>query len=185
MKFVKKFEAWDDEKSKSLLNVLKDFSGQMDRLKLLVKHDTRVKTPKEIYEDYFLEFKEVEGFHIIINKDVVVGPVRVSLYNMIDINIIENEFYRFVNKFKSVQMRLENDFSFDCLFNIKLNGKPQADLNTKTHKNDDYKFKGLGDRKFGYDGKGNCYNTDNSSSYSGSLKFPDNKVSMIVDFYII
>jgi hypothetical protein len=54
MRYIKTFEENNDE----LLNNLKDLSGKMSQLNTLVKQHRRQFTPKELLEDYFLEFKE-------------------------------------------------------------------------------------------------------------------------------
>ena len=180
MKYIKTYEDHED-----LLNSLKKLSDQMSRLKILTKMYIRHKTPKEIYEDFFLEFKESEGFKIEIHgrSNNGIGPISVDLYNMIDKDIIESEFYRYVDKLKSIKSRLENYMNFDCHFTISLNGKEQNVQVGYDRRNDEFKFSGLGDKKSGYDGNGQYYT--NINGIAGSKNFPDDKVSMIIKFYII
>ncbi len=180
MKYIKTYEDHED-----LLNSLKSLSGQMSRLKTLMKMDVRHRTPKEIYEDFFLEFKESEGFKVEIHgrTNNGIGPITVDLYNMIDEDIIESEFYRYVDKLKSVKSRLVNHMNFDCHFTIQLNGKEQNVQVGYDRRNDEFKFSGLGDKKRGYDGNGQYYTNDNG--IAGSKNFPDDKVSVIIKFYII
>jgi hypothetical protein len=180
MKYLKKFE------DRELIDSLRDLQNQMSRLKTLVKMDYRDKTPKDIYEDYFLEFKDSEGFKVDIRKNnYAVGPVNIYLYNMIDKKTVESEFYRYVNKLKSIKERLEYK-AFTCHFTIKLDGKIQNVQTGYDRRDDDFIFSGLGDHKFGYDGKGNHYN-NNQSNYRNTTDkdFPEDKVSIIVDFKII
>lgn len=177
MKYLKTYET-----HKELLKSLKSLSGEMNRLKTLVNMERRRITPNEIFEDYFLEFKELEKFRVnIYNNTNGIGPIHFELYNMIDKDIIESEFYRFLRKLQSIQQRLEYQ-KFECLFKIGLNGRSQADLDPIKHKNDDYKFKGLGSSKWGYDSKNYYSDTD---AVGHSLPFPEDKVSVRIDFYII
>lgn len=183
MKYLKTFEDHDD-----LLASLKGLSDQLNRLKILTKLDYRQKMPQEIIDDYFLEFEESEGFKIFKYRNREgIGPIHIQLCNIIDKENVESELYRYVNKLKSIQKRIEN-LSFDCHFQILLNGKSQADLNPKTNRNDDYKFKGLGDNSNGYDGKG-VYHKDKLSGYElndkGYTQSMPNEVAIKIDFYII
>ena len=41
-------------------------------------------------------------------------------------------------------------YCHSCHFMFTIGGKNQSNLNKKTHKNDDYEFKGIGDNKNGY-----------------------------------
>ena len=180
MKYIKTYEDHED-----LLKSLKMLSDQMSRLKILTKMDIRHKTPKEIYEDFFLEFKESEKFYFQLHgrTNAGVGPINIDLYKMVDESIIESEFYRYVNKLKSIKSRLENYMNFDCHFTISLNGKEQNVQVGYDRRNDEFKFSGLGDKKRGYDGDGQYYTND--SGMAGSKNFPDGKVSVIIKFYII
>lgn len=179
MKYIKTYEDHKDT-----LNSLKELSDQLDRLKTLLKMNVRHQTPKEIYEDFFLEFKESEGFKEYIHgRSNSVGPINVDLYNMIDEDIIESEFYRYVNKLKSIKSRLSEYGNFDCHFTISLNGKIQNIQVGSDRRNDEFKFSGLGDKKSGYDGSGQYYTDD--GSFAGSKDFPDGKVAVIIKFYII
>lgn len=180
MRYLKQFE------DKELLNDLKNLSYQLGRLKTFAKMDYRNKMPKENFEDYFLEFKDSEDFYIDIHKaSSGIGPVEIMMYKMSDLDTIESEFYRYVNKLESVKKRLESQ-SFDCHFTIKLNGKDQSKYNEKEYKNNIYEYQGLGDRKWGFDNKKNKY-TEIGSSYRGTddKDFPNDKVSVIIRFMII
>lgn len=176
MKYVKTFEDHKD-----LLDSFKKLADAMSKFKYAAKSEVRAKTPKEIYEDYFLEFKEIEKFKIDVRPNGHFGPSTITLYNMINLDTVESEFNRYLNMLKSIQLRLEEKFGFECLFTIKLNGENQADLDTVRHKNDDYKFKGLGKSKWGYDLTGHYSNT----SFVGAIPFPEDKVSIIIEFLII
>ena len=180
MKYLKTYESQEE-----LKNSLKSLSDSMSRLKTLVKVERRIKNPSEIYEDYFLEFKDFENFRLdIYRNNNGIGPIHFKLSNMIDKDIIESEFNRYLSKLKSIQSRLEYA-KYDCLFSIKLNGRSQSDLDPIRHKNDDYKFKGLGDSYFGYDKKFVYSNSRSQYRNTTDLEFPDDKVSFIIDFYII
>lgn len=180
MKYIKTYEDHED-----LLKSLKMLSGQMDKLKTLVKMDVRHQTPREIYEDFFLEFKESEKFKVDIHgsSNSGVGPMYIDLYNMIDESIIESEFYRYVDKLKSIKSRLLEYNDFNCHFTILLNGKIQNVQIGYDRRNDEYKFSGIGDKKWGYDGKNQLYT--NHNGISGSKDFPDDKVSVIIKFILI
>jgi len=180
MKYIKKFE------SEELKNSLQQLSYKMGRFKSLVKKDIREKTPKEIYEDYFLEFKEVEKFYIEI-KNRNYGLCEIDLYNIIDKSTVENEFYRYSNKLKSIKERLEHSFGFTCHYTIKLNGKVQAIQRGYNRQDDEYKFLGIGDKGWGYDGNRNHYNSTTSGWASNSTDkiLPEDKVSIIIAFIIV
>lgn len=180
MKYLKRFE------NKELINNLKGLSNQLGRLKTLAKLDYRQKTPSDVYEDYFLEFKDSEEFKVDISRSGgYIGPIDIHMYKMLDLSTIESEFYRYVNKLESIKKRLEQK-SFDCHFTIKLNGKDQSKYNEREYKNNIYEYQGLGDRKWGYDSKGNKY-TEVGSSYRGTSDkdFPKDKVAIIIRFMII
>jgi hypothetical protein len=182
MKYLKKFESFDELKDQ-----LAKLSDTMKSFKTLAKLNYRRNTPLEIIEDYFLEFKEIEKFHIYYH-DVKegYGPIVIYLENILDEENIESEFYRYVNKLQSIKKRIEEKL-FDCHFSIKLNGKHQSDLNPKTNKNDDYKFKGLGDKRSGHDSKG-IYHTDTPPGWITNRPWfimEPNKVAIKIEFYII
>mgnify|MGYP000929694915 FL=1 len=181
MKYIKNFESYDED----MINSLKQLSYQMSRFKTLLKMDIRHKTPKEIYEDYFLEFRESENFRVKISgNNHRVGPITIYLDNMLDKNTIESEFYRYVEKLKSIKKRLVNDFNFNCHFTIKLNGKIQVKQHGFDRQNDEYPFLGIGDDKYGYDSK--FYYTNDKNIIGSNLKdFPNDKVAIRIIFYII
>ncbi len=183
MKHLKKFESY-----KELKDELGKLSDVMGRLKTMVKLDYRRKFPLELIEDYFLEFKEIEKFYIWYH-DVKegFGPIVIYLENILDEENIESELNRYVNKLKSIKERIEKKEFFDCHFSIKLNGKVQSDLNPKTNRNDDYKFKGLGDKRWGHDGKG-IYHTDTPPGWITNrpwVMMVPNQVAIKIEFYII
>jgi predicted kinase len=160
---------------------LQELGHQMGRLKSALKHHIRSTTPKELFEDHFLEFDELEGFTVnYYNQNNML--IHFVLNNMLDKDSIESELDRYTKKLKMVKARIEDEFATDCHFAIYLNGKLQAELNPKTHKTDDYKFTGIGDRKWGNDKK---HTYSNGIPVSGNLPFPDDKVAMKIDFYII
>ena len=177
MKYLKSFESTDHD----TLKYLKTIHGQLDTLKTLMSIHHRKSTPSDIYEDYFLEFKEIEKFKIRIGGTTDFGAVQIDMWNMIDLSTVESELDRYTKKLKSIKARLDEK-GFNCHFRIQLNGTSQSNLNTKTHRNDDYKFKGVGDKKWGYDGKDNIYSDNPSTNY---LPFPDDKVSIIIKFLIV
>lgn len=182
MKFLK---SQSKSKEDDLKNSLQQLSHQMGRLKSLVKKEIREKTPQEIYEDYFLEFKEIEKFYIEIHNKPY-GLCEINLYNIIDKDTVESEFYRYANKLKSIKSRLEYSFGFQCHYTIKLNGKVQAIQHGYNRQDDEYKFLGLGVSMFGCDGKRNYYNSKPSSIVNSNDKvLPDDKVSIIIAFIII
>lgn len=138
MKYIiplKKFES-DNE----LLKSLKSLSSSFGRLKMNI-------TPSDFFEDYFLEFKETEGFNIKITKSYIIS---IELNKLINLDIVEGEFNRILNKLNSIKDRIEKIEGYSCHFMFTIGGKNQSNLNKKTHKNDDYEFKGIGDNKNGY-----------------------------------
>ena len=179
-------EDWKNSKSHWDMNESQDqeLLDLMKRLQHNMKGLIRGGTPDEVYEDYFLELKESENFRVRINKGN--GFVtHVEINGMIDVDKAESEFNRILNKMKMIKERLHNRFDFDCHFMIWLNGQPQQDLNDKTHRNDDYKFKGVGSKKRGYD-KDFYYTDGEISQWDRSYKpFPDDKVAIDIKFMIV
>jgi predicted ABC-type ATPase len=174
---VDKYIPMNESQDQELLNSIRRFKNNIKSL-------IRVGTPDEIYEDYFLELKECENFRVTIDKGK--GFVTyVEISGMIDANKVESEFNRILNKMKTIKERLHNQFNFDCHFMIWLNGKPQQDLNVKTYRNDDYKFKGVGSKKRGCDR--NFYYTDSKINHLDgySKPFPDDKVAIDIKFMIV
>jgi predicted kinase len=160
-------------------NNLQKLGSHMSRLKSALKYHIKATTPKEVYEDHFLEFDELEGFTVnYYNQSNFV--IHFRLNNMIDLDKIESELQRYTRKLQSIKARVEEEFASDCHFAIYLNGKLQAELNPKTHKTDDYKFMGIGEEKWGRDKK----NSYSENPNMGDLPFPEDKVSMRIDFYI-
>ena len=172
-KYVPMSESHDEE----LKDLLKNLNHKM-------KGFIRVGTPDEIYEDYFLELKESENFRVRIDKGN--GFVtNIEIEGMIDSDKVESEFNRILNKMKMIKERLHNQFNFDCHFMIRLNGQSQQDLNDKTHRNDDYKFKGVGTNKRGYD-KDFYYTDGEIGQWDRNYKpFPDDKVAVSIRFMIV
>ena len=182
-KYIESYDYDDNDYDFDLDEVsdnLQKLSDHMSRLKSALKYHIRSTTPKDVYEDYFLEFDELEGFKVnYYNQSNFL--IYFTLQNMIDVNNIKSELHRYINKLQSIKLRIEEAFTSDCHFAIYLNGKLQAELNPKTHKTDDYKFMGIGDQKWGRD-KENSYSENQSG---GALPFPVDKVAMKIDFYIV
>lgn len=153
-------ESWDDIKSK------------VDTLKTLVSIHHRRSTPTENYEDCFLLLKETEGFFMQFERPEY-GYVKVSMYKLVNDDDVEEEFSKYLSELNSIKYRLIKRM-FKCHFSIELNGKSQADLNPNTHKTDDFKFKGVGDKYRGYDGEGIYHNTP-----------IENKVFVKISFFIV
>jgi hypothetical protein len=177
MRYIKTFEENNDE----LLNNLKDLSGKMSQLNTLVKQHRRQFTPKELLEDYFLEFKESEKYHIDINQQFYL--IAVSMDNALDKNRIEEEFNRILNKLTSIKDRIEKIESYQCHFEINLGGVKQSNHNSKTMRNDDYQYKGFGDRKYGW--IDNKYFSINTDRWQDIDKYPDDKVPISIRFFIV
>ena len=174
---VDKYIPMNESQDQELLDLMKRLQHNMKGL-------IRGGTPDEVYEDYFLELKESENFRVRINKGN--GFVtHVEINGMIDVDKAESEFNRILNKMKMIRERLHNQFDFDCHFMIWLNGQSQQDLNERTHRNDDYKFKGVGSKKRGYD-KDFYYTDGEISQWDRSYKpFPDGKVAIDIKFMIV
>jgi len=172
MRYIKTFEENNDE----LLNSLKDLSGKMSHLNTLVKQHRRQFTPQELLEDYFLEFKESEKYHININQQFYL--ITVSMDNALDKNRIEEEFNRILNKLISVKSRIEGIDGYQCQFDINLGGVKQSNYNPKTMRNDDYQYKGFGNNKYGW--------VDNKYFSSQDInKYPDDKVPISIRFFMV
>lgn len=144
----------------------------------------RVGTPDEIYEDYFLELRESENFRVSINKGH--GFVtNIDINGMIDKDIVESEFNRILNKMKMIKSRLEKQFGFDCHFMIWINGQAQQELNSETHRNDDYKFKGIGNKMIGWD-KDYFYTKDEIRPHDRNYRpYPEDKAAINIKFMIV
>jgi hypothetical protein len=171
MKYLKKFNESED-----LIKNIKELGGKVRQLRHAVESHRREFTKKEILEDYFLEFKESEMFYIDIEQQFWL--ITVKLYNSLDKDRIEEEYNRILNKLISVKDRFEKIEGFQCHFDIKLGGLSQGNLNQKTNKNDDYKYKGFGDKKFGYLGNKWIH-------YDDTNNWPDDKVPISIDFFIV
>ena len=170
MKYLKRFN-----ESEELLNNMRTLGNQVGRLKSILSQHLKAVTPTELYEDYFLEFKEVENFvvHIYNQSNIL---IHVRLTNMLDKDNIESETVRYIQKMKGVVARLERKFGAKCHFAMFLNGKLQAEQKSSNRKDDDLKFTGVGTEFFG---------TDKNGSYGAySEPFPKDKVSMKIDFYL-
>ena len=170
MRYIKTFN-----ESKDLLNNLKDLSDKMNQLKHLVQSHRREFTPQELLEDYFLEFKESEMYHTSINQQFYL--ITVSMDNALDKNRIEEEFNRILNKLISVKSRIEGIDGYQCQFDINLGGVKQSNYNPKTMRNDDYQYKGFGDRKYGW--------IDNKYYSSDKGEYPNNKVPISIRFFMV
>lgn len=174
---VDKYVPMNESQDQELLDLMKRLQHNMRGL-------IRTGTPDEVYEDYFLELKESENFRVTINKGK--GFVtHIEMNGMLDKDNIEAEFNRILNKMKMIKERLEHQFNFNCHFMIWINGQSQQDLNTQTHKNDDYKFKGIGPNKRGWD-KDYFYTTDEIRPYDRNYRpYPEDKASIEIKFMIV
>lgn len=179
MRYIKTYESHEE-----LRDNLAKLKSQVSTLKTLLKMNIRQKTPSEIYEDFFLEFKESEKFHVRIDRNNHgVGPITINLWNMVDVDMVESELPRYVKKLDSIKERLIESGGFDCHFTIKLNGKVQNVQTGYDRKKDKFEFQGIGDRNHGYDSDGN-YRT-NDRTFIGSKEFPEGKVSVHIAFLVI
>ena len=75
MRYIKTFN-----ESKELLNSLKDLSDKMNQLKHLAQSHRREFTTQELLEDYFLEFKESERYHINIEQKFYLITILMESY---------------------------------------------------------------------------------------------------------
>jgi hypothetical protein len=142
MKHLRKF----NESYEELASELKKLSDKMGSLK---KSMYKRFTPKEIYEDYFLEFIEEEGFTfhayptdflvtIQLNKKIPITPE-------LDTEYMKSKTEKWIGRMKSTVKRLESKFDGSiCHFQILLNGKIQAEQRGSNRKEDDFKFTGIG-----------------------------------------
>lgn len=173
---IKNFNSFINENYDDMLDNLKKISSGLSMMKRSI-------TPDEIIEDFFLEFKEVEGYKVTIGGQNL-GDIKNGLYalvsmsNIIDKENIESEFNRIVKKLQSAKSRLTILYNFNCHFKISIGGKNQSFLNKETHQNDIYEFQGVGDSKYGQDGKGNYYCPTGEP-------LPNDKTTIDIEFYII
>jgi hypothetical protein len=171
MRYIKTFN-----ESKELLNSLKDLSDKMNQLKHLAQSHRREFTPQELLEDYFLEFKESERYHINIEQKFYL--ITILMDNAIDKNRAEEEFNRVLNKLVSIKNRIEQIEKYQCHFEINLGGVKQSNHNPKTMKNDDYQYKGFGDNRYGW--------IDNKYfSWQDKDSYPDDKVPISIRFFMV
>lgn len=173
----------ESKTDRELLDLMKQLSDQTKRLKSLVKADFRDKFSIESYEDYFLEFKELEKFLVRIHKGGQIGLTTIDMWGLIDEDKIESEFYRLLNKSKSIKTRLTKLYNFECHFDIKLNGKSQSKPNPDpklqyNRQENVYEFCGLGTSLYGYDNKGIFLG-------NGGIPFPSGKVAMKIEFFLV
>ena len=174
---VDKYVPMNESNDEELRDLLKNLHHKM-------KGFIRTGTPDEVYEDYFLELKESENFRVGINKGNGFAT-DVTIEGMIDSDKVESEFNRILNKMKMIKSRLENQYDFDCHFMIYIGGQSQQDLNPETHKNDLYSFKGVGNKKSGYD-KDFYYTDCEIGQLDRNYKpFPEDKVSISIKFMIV
>lgn len=173
MRYIKTFEENNDE----LLNNLKDLSGKMSQLNSLVKQHRRQFTPKELLEDYFLETKETDQYHIDINQEFYL--ITITMENSIPKINAEQEFNKMLNRMKSIKSRIEQIDKYECHFDIQLNYTKQSKHNPKTMKNDDYQYMGFGDNqpKSGYiNGKYYSWTDDN---------YPNDMIPISIRFFMV
>jgi len=63
---------------------------------------------------------------------------------LVDGRHVEEEFPDMIRKFKQAEDRFLTEYDH-CNFIVDFKGVGQQDLNPKTHKRDDYKYKGFGE----------------------------------------
>ena len=196
LKIFEDFEDFDDNEDEffdniesdvdmeELKNSLSKLSDTFSRARKDLHNYKRKMTPTEIYEDYFLDFKESDGFRIRINRPgetsdfSMIVPIKISLEKIMpkkDIN--EALFNKLLTKLKTAKNRFESQ-NYTCHFTIVFGGTHQCDWNPKTYKNDDYKYKGVGDLDKGYDSEGKFY-----SSYDTHM--PEGFAPIECQFWIV
>ena len=118
----------DDEKYKQSI---KDLKNSLSRLKSFLKSSIRNELPKDVYQDYFLEFTENEKFwtpkEFVRHSNGIVTDIH--FYKLIDANDAEKLLEKYVGDLKSIKSKLEHFYNFNCHFVIKYNSKIQAILN--------------------------------------------------------
>ena len=124
------------------------YSNFINRKTKLIPSEEDIKSGKkandigEIGKDYFYDLLD-DGY-----KHRISG---VDYYTTIDFNKIvlksegEKEFNKILAYLYDIKHKLVQIEGFNCHFMIWFNNKPQQELNSETHKNDKYSFKGVGD----------------------------------------
>lgn len=142
LNYKKFLESSDYDDLERLLKELSDKT--MSFKKSLIKNIT----PKDIYEDYFLDFSENEGFKLnIYNQSNILIRVELSkkLINPSNIEPLTNKYLR---KSSLIVKRLESEFPDSKIhFEILLNDKSQSIQNGFDRKNDILHYTGIGDYK--------------------------------------
>lgn len=152
--YLKKFESIGD-----LYDKLKSFSGkgdeeidtQLRKLKSLAALDNlnRLSNGRSISEDfeyYFFDMIDYGWKYSIYGF----GYMRdISFRKKLKVENAENEFNYIVSTMSEIRDRLSFN-GYTSQFSINFGGIGQQDNNTETHRNDDYKFKGVGVSTDGY-----------------------------------
>lgn len=139
LRYGKFMEGYDRE----ILKMIRDLADKTTSLK---KSIIKSLTPKEIYEDYFLDFIENEGFTHYINNTYNI-LMTISLNKKIHRpKNIKSETEKYLRKSSMIIKRLESKFPDSrCHFEMKLNGKVQAIQRGHDRKDDILTFTGVGD----------------------------------------
>lgn len=154
MKYLKTFESIGD-----LYDKLKSFGGQGDesmdtylrQLKAFASIDNLKKLShgndiSKDFEDYFYDMLDYGWKYYITGGDFV---KEIVLQKKLKTEDAENEFNYIVDRMSEIRDRLSDD-KFRSQFSINFGGLGQQDINPETHRNDDYKFKGVGNTENGY-----------------------------------
>lgn len=169
MKYIIESDKFTDEQAQDLLKVLKELSDQMHQLRMYGERQRRASTLKkdkpsklvDEYEEYFYSMMD-DGWDYFTSGVEFVS--HVYLKKPIMINGVEKEFDHIVREMTEIKNRFIDD-GFNCHFLIFFDGSPQQELNMTTHKTDDYKFKGIGNKKW----------LESNESLFPSSKFPRNE----------
>lgn len=152
-----------DGDAQELLKAFKNLSDTMDRAKHRVQTytqyqkrlDTCVRDEKgnipgktinklaDKYEEYFYSMMD-DGWRYY--RDNAQFYSKIQLDRPVKYEDAEKELSHIVNEMSEIKSRFIAD-GFNCHFLISYDGKGQQELNELTHRSDNYKFNGVGDRK--------------------------------------
>lgn len=157
MNYLKRFsEAMSDEDAENLKNLLQSLSHSMSRLKSYAQFQNRksaMNEPNErgvIPNSNKLKDEYEEMFYTMIDDGWIYFREGLDFYSKIYLkkpirrDKAEEEFDNILKEMMGIKNRFD-DRGFNCHFMIYFDGQGQQELNPQTHKNDIYKFKGVGE----------------------------------------
>lgn len=142
------------ENKEDLLKALSELNSEFRRLKSYSTFLNRERVIKrtnvfpgtafsEEFVDYFLDMRD-DDWDIRIRVGNANFYIEINMVKPIRKTEAEKEFDNIVDRMIEIRDRLSEEH-FNSHFLISFNSKPQQSLNEKTHKNDIYKYNGIGE----------------------------------------